>query len=107
MEILFDIVLLSLLFISTWLNVVIYKDFIHKKETFFEIPEILINAITTNTEQQIYTSHKIDALGNGLDRSMLSLRELLENAKPIKSNNWDSVREAFKGPARIEINERN
>lgn len=25
---------------------------------------------------------------------------------PIKPNNWDSIREAFKGPTRVEINER-
>ena len=42
-----------------------------------------------------------------IHRSLLSTRESLEAAKPMKSNNWDSVREAFKGPVRIEINERN
>jgi len=42
-----------------------------------------------------------------IHRCLLSTRESLEAAKPMKSNNWDSVREAFKGPVRIEINERN
>lgn len=42
-----------------------------------------------------------------IHRSLLAMRESLEAAKPMKSNNWDSVREAFKGPVRIEINERN
>ena len=39
-------------------------------------------------------------------RSSLALREALETAKPIKPNNWDSVKQAFKGPVRIDINER-
>lgn len=26
--------------------------------------------------------------------------------KPIKTNNWDSVREAFKGPTKVEFSER-
>jgi len=42
-----------------------------------------------------------------VNRSLLALRENLETAKPIKPNNWDSVKEAFKGPVRNDINERN
>ncbi len=48
-----------------------------------------------------------DIFKDDIHRSLLSLREDLQDAKPMKSNNWDSVREAFKGPVRIEINERN
>lgn len=48
-----------------------------------------------------------DMIKEDIHRSLLSLREVLETAKPIKPNNWDSVKEAFKGPVRIEINERN
>lgn len=48
-----------------------------------------------------------DMFKDDMHRSLLSLRENLETAKPIKPNNWDSFREAFKGPARVEINERN
>jgi hypothetical protein len=40
-------------------------------------------------------------------RSLLVLRDALETAKPIKPNNWDSIKEAFKGPVRVEVNERN
>lgn len=42
-----------------------------------------------------------------IHRSMLALREPLETTKPIKPNNWNSMKEAFKGPSRIEGNERN
>jgi hypothetical protein len=38
---------------------------------------------------------------------LLALRESLEATKPIKPNNWDSMKEAFKGPTRVEVNERN
>lgn len=53
-------------------------------------------------------SEKVDALPDmfkeDIHRSLLTLRDSLETAKPIKPNNWDSVKEAFKGPARVEIN---
>jgi hypothetical protein len=35
-------------------------------------------------------------------RSMQKILELLDSAKPIKTNNWDSVREAFKAPVRTD-----
>lgn len=40
-------------------------------------------------------------------RSSQAILERQDAAKPIKPNNWDSVKEAFKGPVRVEINERN
>lgn len=44
---------------------------------------------------------------NDIDRCLTDLRTSLDAAKPIKPNNWNSVKEAFKGPVRIEVNERN
>jgi hypothetical protein len=41
-----------------------------------------------------------------IHRFLLAQKEA-ETTKPIRPNNWDSVKEAFKGPVRIEINERN
>ena len=37
-------------------------------------------------------------------RSMEALKGNIEPTMP-KTNNWDSVRKAFKGPSRIEVNE--
>lgn len=58
----------------------------------------------------VHISEKMDVLPTifreDIHRSSLALREALETAKPIKPNNWNSVKEAFKGPVRIEINER-
>jgi hypothetical protein len=47
-----------------------------------------------------------DVIKDDNHRSMLDLRASLEAAKPIRPNNWDSMKEAFKGPARNELNER-
>lgn len=49
---------------------------------------------------------KVTALGNSLD--LLSLASKAPTETPMKSfkpNNWDSMRAAFKGPTRVEINE--
>lgn len=107
MEILFDIILVTLLGSNAFISFVIYKKFIERKASQDAFHERLINEISRNSELLDYTSKKIDAMANGLDRSMSSLKELQETTKPIKPNNWDSVKEAFKGPTRIEVNERN
>lgn len=36
-----------------------------------------------------------------INRAMLSSREPLKDTKPIKPNNWDSIRQALKRPARV------
>ncbi len=92
---------------SLLLNFVIYKKFIERKKAQEAFHERLVNEISRNSENIDHVSMKVDAMANGLDRSMLSLKELQETTKPIKPNNWDSVKEAFKGPTRIEVNERN
>jgi hypothetical protein len=49
---------------------------------------------------------RLFSISENIDRSTLSLKKILEPTEPIKpKNNWDSIREAFKGPTRIE-NER-
>ena len=63
----------------------------------------LLDGLDDQRKSHIETYMKIDAL----DRSMQPLRDTFETAKPMKSNNWDSVRSAFKGPTRVEVNERN
>lgn len=47
-----------------------------------------------------------DMFKDDIYRSLLPIRESLEAAKPMKTNNWDSVREAFKGPARVDVGDR-
>lgn len=96
METFFDILFLCLLSYSIYLNTVMSKKIKSidiENEYFKQKFVITCDALLSESDQ--------------IHRSLLAMRESLEAAKPMKSNNWDSVREAFKGPVRIEINERN
>ena len=79
------------------------------QKEYLEIIEHLYGDIEGMEKAIVGLSKKIDALPDMLKdemhRSLLALRENLETAKPIKPNNWDSVKEAFKKPSRIEVNE--
>lgn len=69
-----------------------------------------VDEYTKETEMFKYnfivkTSQQLDVLPDlireDIHRCLLA-KESLEAAKPIKPNNWDSVKEAFKGPVRID-----
>lgn len=81
------------------------------EKDYLEILESLIENFGEVDDKVVHVSNSIDTLkvdlSEHIDRSTLALRENLEPTKPMKSNNWDSMREAFKGPTRVEINERN
>ncbi len=68
-----------------------------------EIEHIYPHIVSIHEKVQAIPS----SLKDEINRCLLPMRDSLEGAKPMKSNNWDSVREAFKGPARIDVNERN
>lgn len=89
METFLNILLLSMLSLSISVNIAVLKK-ITKLEQSHET--IRAENLSVNDETR---------------RSLLALRDILEATKPMKSNNWDSIREAFKGPTRIEVNERN
>ena len=42
----------------------------------------------------------LEAIKNDNNRTSQAILERLDSAKPIKPNNWDSMKEAFKGPVR-------
>lgn len=81
------------------------------QKNFEEMDSSLAGDIEGVEKALVLLSQKTDALPDtfkdDLNRFLLSFRETLEATKPIKPNNWDSFREAFKGPTRVEINERN
>ncbi len=111
MELFFDITFIFLLILSLTVNYRMSKK-INKLSTQNEyFMRKFVTTLDSHGEDFDKLHRKIDDLGviivNDHDRSLLALRELLEPTKPMKSNNWDSVREAFKGPVRIESNERN
>ena len=77
------------------------KKFLIELEIFGEnIDEIKLKTVKM--------SGQFDSIQEYNQRSLQDILERLDAAKPITpKNNWDSIKEAFKGPARVEINERN
>ena len=65
------------------------------------------------TRSQFSIEEKIDDLGDDNDRHFLALKEQLNETLPKitevpkAANNWESVRAAFKGPTKVDLNERN
>jgi hypothetical protein len=101
METFFDILILCLLSYSIYQNFAMSKKIKTSAETLdalYENQEILLK------DFGIFHT-KVDHFLSKTDFS--SQEPTHAPTKPIKPNNWDSVREAFKGPVRIEINERN
>lgn len=72
-----------------------------------EVQTRIWNVLNEETESLEETTEKIENIAKSIDRQLLDLKEVFQATTPIKPNNWDSVREAFKGPVRVEINERN
>lgn len=85
---------------------------------------ILCNiAIQSYVFKEIYKLHKHDhIILRKISSDLICLQQKVNNLnckfdscssltsdspkQPIKPNNWDSIREAFKGPVRVEVNER-
>jgi hypothetical protein len=65
-------------------------------------PRLLEGVTEKMWEKDIEMMRKIEEI----NRSILDLKSSIESTKPIKTNNWDSIREAFTRPTRIGVNER-
>lgn len=65
-----------------------------------------INSLESDARCREHNHENIMKSVSEINRSLLA-RDNLDNAKPMKSNNWDSVKNCFKGPVRVEANERN
>lgn len=105
-SILFFIILL-ILCIGVYVNIFYFRHLNGRLKILTEFQDGIFKMLT---EQQ--THNEIDFKQtficiDRLDRSLLDLREALNSAKPIKPNNWDSVKEAFKGPSKVDPNVRN
>ena len=104
--------------VSLATNVAMFKK-INKIDSRFEplyrkneqIIEDLYGDIEGVEKAVVILSQKLQALPDIIKddnhRSLQAILERQDAAKPIKPNNWDSIKEAFKGPVRVEINERN
>jgi hypothetical protein len=117
METFFDILFVCLMTYSLILVIAVSKRIrnLEIENDFFKskfIPTIdLVGEDIDRLEMHVgKISEQINALPDVIrddnHRSLLALRETLEPAKPIKPNNWDSMKEAFKGPTKVTINER-
>jgi hypothetical protein len=111
MELIFDMIFCFLLFAILASNRNMSKKIENIESNIKIIDEELAGDLEGIEKALVLLSQKIDVLPDTIKedfhRTSLALRETLETARPIKPNNWDSVKEAFKGPVRIEINERN
>ena len=54
-----------------------------------------------------HLSTEVHASTGNLKSCINGIKESTEQPKTTKANNWDSVREAFRGPSKVELNERN
>jgi hypothetical protein len=50
---------------------------------------------------------KIDSLANDSFDALVNRKPTPDVTTPIRPNNWDSMKKAFTGPSRVEVNERN
>lgn len=67
-----------------------------------ESTEKILSELIFETNKIILQIKNLETTQN---RSLLSLKEQLETAKPMKTNNWESIRDAFTRPSRVN-NER-
>ena len=117
MEIFFDIILFTMISVNLLMNFSILKainhiDFDnHSRRNNLEILHKNIGEDIDLIERNwSKISMQMDALPDIIKeqnyRTLLALRESLEPAKPIKTNNWDSMREAFKTQVKGKESER-
>jgi hypothetical protein len=108
METFFDIVAFIMLCISIWMNFIMLKRVasLEQKCEFFQ--RKFVQTLDVHGEDFDRLEKKQEDLlvlvKAENERSKMVLRDNLEPTKPMKSNNWNSLREAFKPPNKIVSN---
>lgn len=65
-----------------------------------------LESVSDEIEMKIVKiSGQVDSIQQEIYRSVEYIKDSLETKSPIRPNNWDSVREAFKRPQRLDVNE--
>jgi hypothetical protein len=114
MEIIFDVIILCLSIISIWMVFFtmtnLYKWYVKLLQIEEKISVFLrqsgedIDALQCDVAK---LSKQMDALPDIVKednyRTLLAFKESLEPPRPIKPNNWDSIREAFTRPTRPDV----
>jgi hypothetical protein len=90
----------------------------HSMEVFFTVllvASLIGNFFLSKSIREIRAAQKIsDSKQEDLKIYLTNIFDIVRSIplpsqlpqSPIKPNNWDSVREAFKGPVRVDLNER-
>lgn len=95
-----EVLFVSACIVLTTLNFLLLRD----------IKKIVLKLQSNESEQEEVKEIVSDLIKDirSLKTQMgsLSLPESQSPQSPMKPNNWDSIREAFKGPVRTEANER-
>lgn len=104
-----EVFCIVLFFFSCLCNFLLYKE-LRKLSAAHEISQKLIQESHEVLNELCEDLGRIDDhvvdCNNVLHMLSKDFKQAESPNKPIKPNNWDSVREAFKGPTRVEINER-
>lgn len=109
MEIFLLIVAKILVFASTGLNIFHFSKTKQKLENIkstVDSLETVVGELIKIAEQTAELKDTQACHGNALDRILESLKQIQEAQNPKSKTNWDNLKEAFKGPSRITINER-
>jgi len=102
-----EVLLFSVMSLFTLINTIFLLRIIDKVKfhemAFDAFQKEHLDILSQLVENFSESDEKIVQLSNQLDRSLLALKD--QPAKPMKTNNWDSIRDTFKTPARAEVNE--
>lgn len=107
MEIILEAMKILSPLIATGMNIYIFLKVREMHELLCNVHLLCKSQIADSSLLNDKLNTRLSKISEQIDRSTLSLRKNLEPTEPIKPNNWDSIREAFKGPTRVEVNERN
>lgn len=109
MEQFLDTILVLMLLACFTLTAVLGFIFLKNSKLQHEFQKELVRSIIDQTERYEeafrYTRNQIDEVTKSFDRSLVALRDSLEPTKPMKPNNWGSMREAFKLPTKVSVDE--
>ena len=81
------------------------QKMIEKIESLEEFQRKIAVTLIENTHYYEIASKKIDGITYEIERQVSALKEQIESTKPIKSNNWDRINQAFTRPTRVDLNE--
>lgn len=105
METLFEIII-SLVLISMTFGLLFFFYCLSKSSVSHAGKLILIcERLDKVKEEVMVINERIDDLNEEINRLFLDQKNATET-KPMKTNNWDSFREAFKGPKKAGVDGR-